>query len=47
MAEDEIDSIADSMDLNVGKLLDIADTEKPGMLQSVGWQSRPHGQLSD
>ena len=32
MAEDEIDSIADSMDLNVGKLLDIADTEKPGML---------------
>ena len=32
MAEDEIDSIANSMDMNVSKLLDIVDTEKPGML---------------
>ena len=32
VAKDEIDSIANSTDMNVSKLLDIVDTEKPGML---------------
>ena len=34
-----LDSITDSMDMNLSKLFEIGRTEEPGMLQSLGLQS--------
>ena len=38
MAENEIDSITDSMDMNLSKLQEIAKDRKPSVLQSMGLQ---------
>ena len=33
-----LDSIIDSMDMNLSQLWEIAETEEPGVLQSIGSQ---------
>ena len=40
-----LNGITDSMDMSLSKLLELVKTGKPGMLQSMGLQSRT--QLSD
>ena len=42
MAENEIDSITDSMDMNLSKLQEIAKDRKPSVLQSMGSQRVRH-----
>ena len=36
-------SITNSMDMNLSKLLEIAENEEPGVLQSLGFQRVEHG----
>ena len=40
-----LDSITDSMDMNLSKLQKMMDNRRPGVLQSIGLQSQT--QLSD
>ena len=37
-----LDSIIDSMDMNLSQLWEIAETEEPGVLQSIGSQRVGH-----
>ena len=42
-----LDSITNSMDMNLSKLQEIVRTEKPGMLQSVGSQRVEHDLVTE
>ena len=42
-----LDSIIDSMDMNLSQLWEIAETEEPGVLQSIGSQRVGHGRMTE
>ena len=42
-----LDSITNSVDMNLSKLWEIVKERKPGMLQSMGWQRVRHALVTE